>query len=190
MSFTINCRSCSIFNGQNNCHILFWLCIFLIVQQNVSRCCTIRILYDCTKLWGTVQTDCIWLLSMLLGENFTVSTINLTSYSKSTLFFNVIKSKLEISLIFLILSQSPLMTSWSILIVSNSQFNNEVKYKHFYLNLTYTNAGYLVKFRCMEESQARNIFSQLLSALEFCHSRNVVHRDIKVRVFGNILWIF
>ena len=50
--------------------------------------------------------------------------------------------------------------------------------------------GYLVKFRCMEESQARNIFSQLLSALEFCHSRNVVHRDIKVRVFGNILWIF
>lgn len=34
----------------------------------------------------------------------------------------------------------------------------------------------------MTESAARRKFWQILSAVEYCHNRRVVHRDLKVRV--------
>lgn len=33
----------------------------------------------------------------------------------------------------------------------------------------------------MNERAARNKFWQILSAVEYCHNRNIVHRDLKVR---------
>lgn len=33
---------------------------------------------------------------------------------------------------------------------------------------------------CLSEDEARRIFRQLVSAVYFCHSRWVVHRDLKV----------
>lgn len=32
----------------------------------------------------------------------------------------------------------------------------------------------------MSEEQARAKFWQILSAVEYCHNRNIVHRDLKV----------
>lgn len=34
----------------------------------------------------------------------------------------------------------------------------------------------------MSEDQARQKFWQILSAVEYCHNRNIVHRDLKVRI--------
>lgn len=34
----------------------------------------------------------------------------------------------------------------------------------------------------MSEEQARIKFWQILSAVEYCHNRNIVHRDLKVRI--------
>lgn len=31
-----------------------------------------------------------------------------------------------------------------------------------------------------EEAPARKIFEQLLSAVEYCHGKNIVHRDLKL----------
>lgn len=35
----------------------------------------------------------------------------------------------------------------------------------------------------MTEEQARNKFWQILSAVEYCHNRNIVHRDLKVNTY-------
>lgn len=44
---------------------------------------------------------------------------------------------------------------------------------HFYLT------DYLAKHGRLSEPEARRKFWQILSAVEYCHNRNVVHRDLK-----------
>lgn len=39
---------------------------------------------------------------------------------------------------------------------------------------------YIAKFGRMSEGSARNKFWQILSAVEYCHMKNIVHRDLKV----------
>lgn len=41
-------------------------------------------------------------------------------------------------------------------------------------------ADYIARFGRMNERAARNKFWQILSAVEYCHNRNIVHRDLKV----------
>lgn len=44
----------------------------------------------------------------------------------------------------------------------------------------YPLADYIARFGRMNERAARNKFWQILSAVEYCHNRNIVHRDLKV----------
>lgn len=39
---------------------------------------------------------------------------------------------------------------------------------------------YIAKFGRMSEGSARSKFWQILSAVEYCHMKNIVHRDLKV----------
>ncbi|RTG83101.1 uncharacterized protein DC041_0005076 [Schistosoma bovis] len=39
---------------------------------------------------------------------------------------------------------------------------------------------YLLKHNRMNESDARGKFRQILSAVQYCHRKNIVHRDLKV----------
>lgn len=56
------------------------------------------------------------------------------------------------------------------------------------LNITFTSnmthlaslsADYLAKHGRLSELEARRKFWQILSAVEYCHNRNIVHRDLK-----------
>lgn len=38
---------------------------------------------------------------------------------------------------------------------------------------------HLVEHGRMKEDEASRIFSQIVSAVEFCHSKGIVHRDLK-----------
>lgn len=40
-------------------------------------------------------------------------------------------------------------------------------------------ADYLAKHGRLSELEARRKFWQILSAVEYCHNRNIVHRDLK-----------
>ncbi|KAA3680471.1 MAP/microtubule affinity-regulating kinase [Paragonimus westermani] len=57
--------------------------------------------------------------------------------------------------------------------------------RNVYLVMEYAKNGevfdHLMKHGRMDEKQARSIFRQLFSAVEYCHQKNIVHRDLKVR---------
>lgn len=46
---------------------------------------------------------------------------------------------------------------------------------------------YLIQHRKMTEPEARKKFKQIVLAVDYCHSRGIVHRDLKVNNL-NILW--
>ena len=46
---------------------------------------------------------------------------------------------------------------------------------------------YLIQHRKMTEPEARKKFKQIVLAVDYCHSRGIVHRDLKVNSL-NILW--
>ena len=48
----------------------------------------------------------------------------------------------------------------------------------------YVFADYIARYGRMTESAARRKFWQILSAVEYCHNRRVVHRDLKVLYFA------
>ena len=52
------------------------------------------------------------------------------------------------------------------------------------------NAGldHLVAHGRMTEKEARKKFIQIASAVENCHKKKVVHRDLKVSMLNNIIW--
>lgn len=43
-------------------------------------------------------------------------------------------------------------------------------------------SDFIARYGKMNERTARQKFWQILSAVEYCHNRNIVHRDLKVRV--------
>ncbi|KAF7260023.1 hypothetical protein EG68_02752 [Paragonimus skrjabini miyazakii] len=55
--------------------------------------------------------------------------------------------------------------------------------RNVYLVMEYAKNGevfdHLMKHGRMDEKQARSIFRQLFSAVEYCHQKNIVHRDLK-----------
>lgn len=51
------------------------------------------------------------------------------------------------------------------------------------LNLT----DYIARYGKMSERAARQKFWQILSAVEYCHKRGIVHRDLKVNVI--LMWL-
>ncbi|KAH0574496.1 Kinase, CAMK CAMKL [Spironucleus salmonicida] len=56
--------------------------------------------------------------------------------------------------------------------------------RHIYIITEYLPQGelfnYVVSNKKLDEEEARKIFQQLISALDYCHQRNVVHRDLKL----------
>ena len=42
------------------------------------------------------------------------------------------------------------------------------------------NLDYIAKYGRLNERAARHKFWQILSAVEYCHNRGIVHRDLKV----------
>lgn len=77
-------------------------------------------------------------------------------------------------------------------IVSDLDHPGIVKFHHVirdgrqcYVVMDLCSGGDLYKRAPYSESQARDILQQLLSAVAYLHSRNYVHRDLKVRIVGN-----
>lgn len=54
-------------------------------------------------------------------------------------------------------------------------------YTWFSNNLSVFSTDYIARYGKMNERTARQKFWQILSAVEYCHNRNIVHRDLKVR---------
>lgn len=48
------------------------------------------------------------------------------------------------------------------------------------INFNILLADYIARYGKMNERTARQKFWQILSAVEYCHNRNIVHRDLKV----------
>ena len=53
-----------------------------------------------------------------------------------------------------------------------------------YLIMEYASGGevfdYLVAHGRMKEKEARVKFRQIVSAIQYCHAKNIIHRDLKV----------
>ncbi|KAG7256820.1 hypothetical protein CRUP_031051, partial [Coryphaenoides rupestris] len=60
--------------------------------------------------------------------------------------------------------------------------------KTLYLVMEYASGGevfdYLVAHGRMKEKEARAKFRQIVSAVQYCHQRRIVHRDLKIADFG------
>jgi len=60
------------------------------------------------------------------------------------------------------------------------------KLRHFYLVMEFVDGASLIElmeereFEPLEESIGKDIFGQLISAVSYCHSKGVAHRDIKL----------
>lgn len=52
-------------------------------------------------------------------------------------------------------------------------------FKNFFINIRFLPPDYLVEHGPMSESEACRIFHQIVSAVHYCHSMNIVHRDLK-----------
>jgi len=55
-----------------------------------------------------------------------------------------------------------------------------------YTKIILYSLGYLNSKKRLSESETRNIFKQVLNAVNFCHNKGIIHRDIK---FENIAFI-
>ena len=55
-----------------------------------------------------------------------------------------------------------------------------------YVDVFFSLLDYIAQHGRMTEAEARKKFWQILSAVEYCHERRVVHRDLKVRYFRNL----
>ena len=51
------------------------------------------------------------------------------------------------------------------------------------LNLCLLAADYVTKHEKLSEDEARDKFRQIVFAIQYCHEKNVVHRDLKVCSF-------
>ena len=58
--------------------------------------------------------------------------------------------------------------------------------KNMYLVMEFMEGGELARRRLTRESQAVTVITQVLSAIRYCHERNVCHRDLKLE---NILFV-
>lgn len=61
------------------------------------------------------------------------------------------------------------------LLIFHNNFNHIIYLFYFFLLI-----DYIAKYGRMTEAAARKKFWQILSAVEYCHNRHVVHRDLKV----------
>jgi MAP/microtubule affinity-regulating kinase len=69
-----------------------------------------------------------------------------------------------------------------------------IETKHtLFLVMEYVSGGelydYLVAHGRMKEKEARVKFRQILSAVNYCHKKRVIHRDLKVRISNLIVFM-
>uniref|UniRef100_A0ACB8F3C2 Protein kinase, AMP-activated, alpha 2 catalytic subunit n=1 Tax=Sphaerodactylus townsendi TaxID=933632 RepID=A0ACB8F3C2_9SAUR len=73
--------------------------------------------------------------------------------------------------------------------VKSSYFEEDIRYQvistptDFFMVMEYVSGGELFDYICkngrVEEAEARRLFQQILSAVDYCHRHMVVHRDLK-----------